>query len=108
LNSDVPCEAANNCYSPPQTVENWLDGSSSVYIFTNVDGHIPGIPALERNYGSLQISAEKRFSDRWQILGSGVAFYFQTGRPRTKTIGVAQDNIGFITSHIPTEPRGAS
>jgi len=165
LTSDVPCEPASNCYPPPQTLENWFNGSGSFYIFTNVDGHIPGIPALERNYGSFQLSVEKRFSDQWQILGSytyarltgnyagddrsgaadfavsamapfnyvsgplpndirhvvklfgnyqlqnlntGIAFYFQTGSPRTKSIGLSQDPVGFVSSFILEEPRGAS
>ena len=115
---------------------------------TNVDGHIPGVPALTRNYEAVEITAEKRLSSRWQLLGSyryarltgnyeggdqnfgpagnyalspftqftwaegplpndirhmvklfgsyqllsnlntGIAFYFQTGRPITPIIGV--------------------
>ena len=150
---------------PATNSGNWLSGSNSYYLFTNVDGHIPGIPALERNYASLQISTEKRFSDRWQMIGSytyarltgnysgddrsgvgdfavspeapfnyvigplpndirhvakffgsyqlknfnaGVALNYQTGRPKTRLIGVAQDILGFKSSVIPREPRGAS
>jgi hypothetical protein len=35
-----------------------------------VDGHIPGVPALTRDYKALEITAEKRFSARWQLMGS--------------------------------------
>ena len=72
LNPDLPCQPLSNgyCAPPAQKLEDWYRGSSSIFVFTNVDGHIPGIPALERNYATLQISAQKRFSQQWQLLGS--------------------------------------
>lgn len=58
----------------PITVEEWLqsglEGISPTQILTNADGHIPGVPKLTRDYKALEITVEKRFSDRWQLMGS--------------------------------------
>ena len=58
----------------PITAEEWLQlGLEEVYptqILTNADGHFPGVPELTRNYKALEITVQKRFSDRWQLMGS--------------------------------------
>ncbi len=42
----------------------------SFYFITNVDGHYPGYPELKRDYRAFEITAEKRFSNRWQLLAN--------------------------------------
>lgn len=39
-------------------------------LVTNIDGHIPGVPALVRDYKAIEITAEKRLSNRWQLMAS--------------------------------------
>jgi hypothetical protein len=68
VREDDPC-VNGDCLPAPLTLEEAAN-TNIKYFFTNLDGHIPGIPALERNYKALEITAEKRFADRWQLLGS--------------------------------------
>jgi hypothetical protein len=75
---DVPCTAYNSvdpslCVAPIVIAENYLDHTTN-YFITNLDGHYPGtlapIPAMVRNYNAFQLTAEKRLSNNWQLLGS--------------------------------------
>ena len=69
VNPGAPCVplSEGGCSFAPIKIEEQEDGP---WILTNVDGHIPGVPALVRNYKALEITAEKRLSNRWQLLGS--------------------------------------
>ena len=53
-----------------QRSEEQMSQPNLIGILTNVDGHIPGVPALTRNYKAVEITAQKRLSSRWQLLGS--------------------------------------
>jgi hypothetical protein len=66
-----PCtpDKNGNCVQPPLRLDDW-DSYSSRSILTNVDGHVPGLPAAVRDYRALEITAQNRFSDRWLFLGS--------------------------------------
>jgi hypothetical protein len=70
---DSPCVpgylGTDRCVPPGMTAENSLT-STGAYFVTNVDGHYPGFPKLEREYKALELTAEKRFADGWQLLGS--------------------------------------
>ena len=74
FNQDAPCiiVADNGCVPAPIKIEelNELDQSRVTGLLTNVDGHIPGLPALVRDYKAFEITVEKRFTDRWQLMGS--------------------------------------
>lgn len=162
VNQDAPCVpiSTGGCVYAPTTIEEQISDPSLIGVITNVDGHIPGLPALTRDYNALEITAQKRLSSRWQLLGSyryahltgnyeggdqnagsagnfalspftqftwaegplpndirhmvklfgsyqllsnlntGVAFYFQTGRPITRLVDVVDYGI-FLLS-----PRG--
>lgn len=60
------------CVPPGMIYENFLDfsGHPSTYFITNQDGHYPGYSPFIRNYNAVEITAEKRFSNSWQMLGS--------------------------------------
>lgn len=62
-------DSSGHCVTPPLSLENW-DHFSSKSILTNVDGHVPGLPEAIRDYRAVEITAQKRFSDRWLFLGS--------------------------------------
>lgn len=72
VNPDAPCVQlpAGGCMPTSLTVEDVANGASFNELFTNVDGHIAGHPALIRNYKAIEFTAEKRWKDRWQMLGS--------------------------------------
>jgi hypothetical protein len=71
IDTENPCTPDSNghCVQPPLRLDDW-DSFSSKSILTNVDGHVPGLPAAVRDYRAIEITAEKRFSDRWMFLGS--------------------------------------
>jgi outer membrane receptor for ferrienterochelin and colicin len=62
-------DSNGDCITAPLRLEDW-DSFSSKSILTNVDGHVPGLPEAVRDYKALEITAEKRFSDRWMFFGS--------------------------------------
>lgn len=70
INLDSPCVPTSDggCVQPGFTLEDL--GSRFLGILTNVDGHTPGYPAFVRDYKALQITADERLSDRWQLMGS--------------------------------------
>jgi hypothetical protein len=74
LNFDLPCIpgylGTDLCVPAGLTAEDSLSYESGGYLITNVDGHYPGFPKLEREYKALEITAQKRYADRWQLLGS--------------------------------------
>jgi hypothetical protein len=73
IDQNAPCIALSGggCINPPATLEELSAGGPQLIgILTNVDGHITGLPALKREYKAFEITAEKRFSTQWQLMGS--------------------------------------
>jgi Carboxypeptidase regulatory-like domain/TonB-dependent Receptor Plug Domain len=69
----VPYTAVDSslCVPPGMVAEpGFFLSHSSYYFITNVDGHYPGYPNLKRDYKAIEITAEKRFSNRWQMLAN--------------------------------------
>jgi len=73
VNLDLPCVpnylGTDLCVPPGLIAEDYLTSTAANFI-TNLDGHYPGYPKLEREYTALELTAQKRFADRWQFLGS--------------------------------------
>jgi len=70
----VPYSAVDSslCVSPGMVAEpGYFLSDSSYYFITNVDGHYPGYPiAFKREYKAFELTAEKRFSNHWQMLAN--------------------------------------
>ncbi len=70
---DAPCVpgylGTALCVPPGITAEE-VATSSGAWLITNADGHYPGFPKLEREYQALELTAQRRYSDGWQVLGS--------------------------------------
>ena len=73
VNLDLPCVpnylGGEQCVPPGMTTEAFLTSNGS-YFITNVDGHYPGYPKLEREYRALELTAQRRYAGGWQVLGS--------------------------------------
>jgi hypothetical protein len=75
VNLDAPCVPLSDgsCVAPGLTLEEFLSPLGSPrtqFIVTNFDGHYPGFPELTRNYKAFEVTAEKRVSEAWSVLGS--------------------------------------
>lgn len=72
LGSSCQPYLGGTCVPPGMIYENFLDfsGHPSTYFITNQDGHYPGYLPFVRNYNAVEITAEKRLSNNWQLLGS--------------------------------------
>ena len=73
LNLGVPCLpgylGTESCVPPGVTAEEWPDVPTG-YLITNLDGHYPGFPKLERDYRAFELTAQKRYANGWQLLAS--------------------------------------
>ena len=73
VNLDLPCVpnylGGEQCVPPGMTTEAFLTSNGS-YFITNVDGHYPGYPKLEREYRALELTAQRRYAGGWQVLAS--------------------------------------
>jgi hypothetical protein len=62
------------CVFKPLTVEEavYIDPAlpGIIGVLTNIDGHLPGVPALDRDYKAIELTINKRVTDRWQLMGS--------------------------------------
>jgi hypothetical protein len=80
INLEAPCVQLpdGRCVPPALRAEDFLDCSQppvcqfvdSGFFITNLDGHYPGSPDLSREFKALEFTADKRLSDRWQLLAS--------------------------------------
>lgn len=76
VDSNSPCISLpqGGCARRPLTVEESIQMDQTlpgiIGVLTNVDGHLPGVPALVRDYKAIEITLEKRVSNRWQLMGS--------------------------------------
>jgi len=60
------------CVAPGMVADpGFFLSNSSAYFITNMDGHYPGYPvSLTRDYRAFELTAEKRLSNNWQLLGN--------------------------------------
>jgi hypothetical protein len=72
VNPESPCIplTKGGCFLTPITLEDLMLELEQIGVLSNLDGHVPGVPALTRNYKAIEIIAEKRLSNRWQVMGS--------------------------------------
>lgn len=76
VDSNSPCISLpqGGCVHKPLTVEESIQMDQTlpgiIGVLTNVDGHLAGVPELVRDYKAIEITVEKRLSNRWQLMGS--------------------------------------